>query len=282
MIPAAPSQALSHERELHRAMVADFKRAKDHQRLVFGFSYLSTGLAALSAFDLPRWLAMTLLVVIIVCLITSRILTYKGRAAYSRGQARHREHRRLDALHQLPSVRTVLELPGASEHLDLGAVAEDRVYYNTDAPAGRARLLDSLTQSALQTELIAAKAAHESCSLFFGIWILTTLVIIILAPLSNQAFTFQSYQAVLLLLTGLTLGPHLDAWIAYTGLHNTAKECANRFIDLRTAPLVPDELDRWMATYDCALAAAPVLPDRLWKKTEQTANEKWRRILTGQ
>ncbi|WAS91954.1 hypothetical protein [Nannocystis punicea] len=265
-------------------MVAYYKRAKDHQRAVFVISYISAAVAAISALDLPWWGTLILFVTIVALQVASRLFTRFSRTAYGRGEEIRREHRQLETLGREPSPRVVHDLPAPSERLDLGAVEVDRVYYNTHAAVGRARLIDALTQSALQTELIAERGARESRLVFFGLWIMSSLLIIILSSLSDGAVTFQTNQAALALVAGLTLGPHLDAWLAYKDLHFTAHECAGQFITLRRSrgPSAEIEIQRWTSTYDCALAAAPVLPDRLWKKTEQIANEKWERITTLQ
>lgn len=273
----------SREGELQRAMVASYKQAKDYQRLVFIVSYFSAVLAASSALDLPSSAVVIIFVAILALQVASHRFSRISRSAYSRGERFRREHRQFDALERNPAPRTLHDLPAPSEQLALGAVEEGRVYYNTSAPVGRKRLVDALAQSALQTELIAERGSQENCFLFFGLWVVSTLLIIVLSSPSVVTLTFHTHQAALALVAGLTLGPHLDAWLAYRDLYSAARECAGHFIALRgaTSSNAMTEVERWMSTYDCALAAAPVLPDRLWKKTERIANEKWERISSG-
>lgn len=230
-------------------------------------------IGSLGSLKLAGWLALATFVLEVL------IVNCRGRSGvhYRRGEAVRRLAMLLDGLNRQPSADEIQVLAARLGVTEGANKIEARTYYASKSPPGANRLLEIVQESSFWTAALAERTAQF---LGFGLGVAVFLMIVALyaAIQTGYANNYRSAaaKALLFVATMLLAGDVAQLRQQYSDLAEAAERARNRCVaELRTGCASASEAMVTTDEYNCALAAAPIIPEFVYRLRKKRLNQAW-------
>lgn len=157
----------------------------------------------------------------------------------------------------------------------------DPEYFASKKPAGSARLVEMLEESAIWTCNLAKIAAREAWIFFGGLLLVFVLALFAAAAFASPSEWQLGARIVMAILASLLSADFLGAAISYGGARDAARRTVDRLQPYKAGVPALEPVMLILGDYNSAVESMPPFSSGLYPRHEKRLNEEYRMFLTG-
>lgn len=234
--------------------------------------YISLIVSAFSSASISKWLAL------VAFALQLLIVAVRHRSAihYSMGESVRRPAMLQNGLGTKPSSLQLAKIKARYGIAFSGEAITGETYYESKTPSGLKRLLEITEESAFWTaELAERMAALLRILIMIVIVILVIALVIALDAGLPAAHGELMAKIVIATVTVWCTGDLFALWLKYESLARSVQRVLTDCEAILSRPEIGYEAAVVFGEYNCALAAASVIPDFIYKMNRNRLNVAW-------
>lgn len=157
----------------------------------------------------------------------------------------------------------------------------DPEYFASKKPAGTARLVEMLEESAIWTCNLAKIARQEACLLFSGLLLVFVVVLCAAIAFVSPSEWQLGARIIMAILASLLSADLFGAVISYGGARDAARRTIDRLQPHKVDAPALEPIMLILGDYNSAVEGMPPFSSGLYPRHEQRLNDEYKMFLTG-